>query len=104
MFAGNAAASYPGSDPVLLNLNTDNAYTFDNLCFRNMSLCRIVTLFLFFFLSISNDMLHVRVVMFICSLAITNLDTKGVQDQVGTHFCILLLLCHTVHCSHTFHT
>ena len=50
MLAGNAAAdaSYPGSDPVLLNLNTDNAYTFDNLCFRNMSLCRIVTLFLFF--------------------------------------------------------
>ena len=31
MFAGNAAASYPGSDPVLLNLNTDYAYTFDNL-------------------------------------------------------------------------
>ena len=48
MFAGNPAASYPGSDPVLLNLNTDNAYTFDNLCFRNMSLCRIITLFLFF--------------------------------------------------------
>ena len=49
MFAGNAAVTYLGSDPVLLNLNTDNAYTFDNLCFRNMSLCRIVTLFLFFF-------------------------------------------------------
>ena len=58
MLAGNAAtdASYPGSHSVelilmvLFNLNTDYAYTFDNLCNRNMSLCCIVSLFLYFYL------------------------------------------------------
>ena len=74
MFAGNAAASYPGSDPVLLNLNTDYAYTFDNLCIGNVFVLYCF-LYFFIFLSIRNEMLHVRIVMFICSLAITNLDT-----------------------------
>ena len=34
----------------------------------------------------------------------TDLDTREVHNEVGSHFCILLLLCHKAHCLHNCHT